>query len=133
MATSTRKQGRERTTVYNGTEPFDDKTDWARIDAMTDDDIKRQITENPDAAPLTTTLTGKRRTVHNADAAPNAKAIRTRLGMSQSEFARTFGLPLDALKQWEQHRREPAGTARTLLLIIDREPDAVRRAVAAVD
>jgi len=33
------------------------------------------------------------------------------------------------LKDWEQHRRDPEGPARTLLLVIDREPEAVRRAL----
>lgn len=28
-----------------------DRTDWARVEAMTDEDIDRQIAENPDAAP----------------------------------------------------------------------------------
>jgi uncharacterized protein (DUF4415 family) len=27
-------------------------SDWARVDAMTDEDIDRQIAENPDAAPI---------------------------------------------------------------------------------
>jgi uncharacterized protein (DUF4415 family) len=28
------------------------ETDWAAVDAMTDEDIDRQIDENPDAAPI---------------------------------------------------------------------------------
>ncbi|MGI9041186.1 MAG: BrnA antitoxin family protein [Gemmatimonadales bacterium] len=32
--------------------PKASKTDWKRLDAMTDEDIARQIAKNPDAAPL---------------------------------------------------------------------------------
>jgi hypothetical protein len=44
-------------------------------------------------------------------------------------FARTFGLNVAALRDWEQRRRVPRGPARSLLRIIDREPDAARRAL----
>jgi putative transcriptional regulator len=59
------------------------------------------------------------------------KAIRLKFGMSQEEFAKTFGLNLAALRDWEQQRRMPRGPARTLLQIIEREPAAVRRALRA--
>jgi len=58
----------------------------------------------------------------------NVKAIRRRLGHSQSRFARTFGSNLDAVQNWEG-RRAPDLTARALLRVIEREPDAVRRAL----
>ena len=59
----------------------------------------------------------------------NVKAIRRKLGYSQSKFARTFGFNLDAVQNWEQGRRSPDLTARALLRVIEREPDAVRRAL----
>ena len=58
-------------------------------------------------------------------------ALRHRLGLSQAAFARSFGLDLGALQAWEQHRRRPDRTARTLLAVIAREPDAFLRALAA--
>ena len=61
----------------------------------------------------------------------DVKAIRRKLGMSQAEFARSFGFGLDAVQNWEQGRRRPEGAARAFLKVIDREPDAVRRALAA--
>ena len=61
--------------------------------------------------------------------AVNVKAIRRKLGYSQSKFARTFGFNLDAVQNWEQGRRAPDLTARALLRVIEREPDAVRRAL----
>lgn len=57
-------------------------------------------------------------------------AIRGRLGLSQAEFAARFGFKLDAVQNWEQGRRRPEGAARAYLRVIDREPDAVRRALA---
>ena len=51
--------------------------------------------------------------------------------MSQDRFAKTFALNLATLRDWEQERRMPHGPARTLLQIIDREPEAVRRALRA--
>jgi putative transcriptional regulator len=57
--------------------------------------------------------------------------LRGRLGLSQMEFARAFGLDLGAVQAWEQRRRRPDRTARILLAVIAREPDAVMRALAA--
>ena len=57
-------------------------------------------------------------------------AIRTRLGLSQDEFAKRFGFKLDALQIWEQGRRRPDRAARAFLRVIEREPDAVLRALA---
>jgi putative transcriptional regulator len=64
-------------------------------------------------------------------AAVDVKAIRQKLGMSQAAFARSFGFALDAVQNWEQGRRRPEGAARAFLKVIEREPDAVRRALAA--
>lgn len=58
-------------------------------------------------------------------------SIRKRAGLSQNAFAAKFGIAPATLKDWEQRRREPEGPARTLLLIIDREPEAVTRALRA--
>lgn len=59
----------------------------------------------------------------------SAKAVRASLGLSQTEFARKFGVELSTLREWEQGKREPSGAARTLLLIISRIPDAVESAL----
>jgi putative transcriptional regulator len=61
----------------------------------------------------------------------DVKALRRKLGMSQSRFAASFGFGLDAVQSWEQGRRRPEGAARVLLKVIEHDPDAVRRALAA--
>ena len=58
-------------------------------------------------------------------------AIRKRLGLSQQEFARRFGLSVAMVRDWEQKRRNPDRAARTLLLVIDRNPKAVELALSA--
>jgi len=55
-------------------------------------------------------------------------AVRERLGLSQPELARAFGVSVDTLQNWEQGRRVPRGPARVLLTIIDQEPGLVLRA-----
>ncbi|MBF0269209.1 MAG: helix-turn-helix domain-containing protein [Alphaproteobacteria bacterium] len=58
-------------------------------------------------------------------------ALRRRLGLSQSAFAHSFGLDVTAIHAWEQGRRKPDRAARVLLAVIAKEPEAVRRALAA--
>ncbi len=51
--------------------------------------------------------------------------IRKKMGMSQVIFANTFGLKVSTLRDWEQGRRQPDGTARILLAIIAKHPAVV--------
>jgi putative transcriptional regulator len=60
----------------------------------------------------------------------NVKSIRRRLKLTQDEFSRRFAIPQGTLRDWEQGRRHPEGPARTLLLVIAHEPQAVERALA---
>ena len=60
----------------------------------------------------------------------DVKRIRQRLHLSQTEFARRYGFSPSAVKDWEQHRRRPEAAARVLLMVIDKEPEAVDRALA---
>jgi putative transcriptional regulator len=103
--------------------------DWAALDALTDDEIDAQIAADPDAAPDISDWSlddPKVRIMVPTD----VKAIRAKFGLSQDRFAKAFALNLATLRDWEQQRRMPHGPARTLLQIIDREPEAVRRALA---
>jgi putative transcriptional regulator len=59
----------------------------------------------------------------------DVKAIRTKLGMTQLEFASRFGFSIKTLQQWEQKQRVPEGPTRAYLLVIDRDPQAVQRAL----
>ncbi len=60
----------------------------------------------------------------------DVKLIRRRLKLTQPAFSRRFGFDVRAVQDWEQKRRRPERTARILLTLIAREPDAVSRALA---
>ena len=60
----------------------------------------------------------------------DVRAVRRKLGMSQDVFARQFGVSAATVRNWEQGRRRPEGPARVLLQVIDKEPEAVKRALA---
>ncbi len=61
----------------------------------------------------------------------DVKAIRRRLGMSQSEFARMIGVSVATLQNWEQGRRRPEGPARALLKVAAENPKAVSAVLAS--
>jgi putative transcriptional regulator len=76
------------------------------------------------------TTRGQPYTVH-VPATVDVKAIRKRLGLTQAAFAQRYGFELGSIRNWEQGRRQPEGPARILLLVIDKEPEAVHRALAS--
>jgi len=59
----------------------------------------------------------------------DVKAIRKRLGMTQTQFAAAFGISLGTLRHWERGDRTPRGPARVLLQVVREEPEAVLRAL----
>ncbi len=61
----------------------------------------------------------------------NVGAIRRKLGMSQAAFAACFGFSIKNVQNWEQGSRRPEGPARAYLLVIDRNPKAVQKALSA--
>lgn len=58
-------------------------------------------------------------------------ALRKRMNLSRQKFADRFGLDARALQDWEQGRRVPDRAARVLLTVIDRDPEAVVRAIGS--
>ena len=59
----------------------------------------------------------------------DVKAIRTKLGKSQSEFALMIGVSVATLRNWEQGRRTPEGPALALLRVVSAAPRTVTRAL----
>ena len=96
--------------------------DWGKVDGTRDADIARQIVEDPETAPVLS---------DDAHAAVRVKMVRHRLGLTQAGFAARFRVPLGTVRDWEQGRRRPDAPALALLLVIDREPEAAMRALAA--
>lgn len=59
----------------------------------------------------------------------NVKKVRESIGMSQPEFAATFGISLGTLRHWERGDRNPHGPALVLLNVIKVNPHAVLEAL----
>ena len=69
--------------------------------------------------------------VHPAPGAQDIIAIRQRAGLTRKQFAAILGTAVGTLRKWEDGTRAPSGAARTLLLVLRRNPKAVLEALAA--
>jgi len=106
------------------TKPFEDKTDWDRLRAMTDEEVTAAAMADPDALPMTP---GQLRTVHRV---PRTKTLRRALSLTQEEFAARYLIPIGTLRDWEQGRCAPDQPARAYLAVIAHDPEGVKRALA---
>ncbi len=95
------------------------RIDAAKLDVTTDEDIARQIADDPDVAPDLST--------RSDPLPPDPRMLRERVGMSQEAFARTLGIPVATLRNWEQKRFKLDPAAVSLLRIVDRDPEAAFR------
>lgn len=59
--------------------------------------------------------------------AVDVKLVRQRTGLTQEQFATTFGISLGTLRHWERGDRKPHGPALVLLNAVAREPATVLR------
>ena len=59
----------------------------------------------------------------------DVKAIRTKLHMTQRAFASRFGFSINTLRHWEQGKRQPEGPTRAYLVVIERAPHVVQKAL----
>ena len=90
---------------------------------MTDEEITLAALSDPDAQPLTEAQLARMQRV------PLAKRLRWKLGLSQDDFARRFGIPVGTLRDWEQHRSKPDQAAESFLKVIAANPKAVEKAL----
>jgi putative transcriptional regulator len=61
----------------------------------------------------------------------DVREIRRRTKLSQDKFAERFGFTAARVRDWEQGRSKPDGAVRAYLIVIDREREAVERALSA--
>jgi putative transcriptional regulator len=101
------------------------KIDWSRVDAMTEAERHAAATADPDARPMTDEEWAR------APRVPHVSIVRRALKLSQEQFAATFHIPIGTIRDWEQGRYEPDAAARAYLRVIAREPNVVRRVLAA--
>jgi putative transcriptional regulator len=55
----------------------------------------------------------------------DVREVRTKMGLSQAQFATKFGFPPATLRNWEQGRARPDAPTRVLLAVIAKHPEAV--------
>jgi putative transcriptional regulator len=61
----------------------------------------------------------------------DVRAVRRKLGKSQTQFALMIGVSVGTLRNWEQGRRRPDGPAMALLRVASLRPKAVAEALSA--
>jgi putative transcriptional regulator len=64
-----------------------------------------------------------------SNAGRHVRAIRKKVGLSRPAFAKRFGFALASVRDWEQGRRRPTRAARTLLRVIEYNPEMVLKAL----
>ncbi len=106
------------------TKLLEDKTDWGRLSAMSDEEVTAAAIADPDAKPMTPEQ------VRSAQRVPKTKTLRRALSMTQEGFALRFRIPIGTLRDWEQGRCEPDQPARAYLTVIAHDPEGVKRALA---
>ena len=58
------------------------------------------------------------------------RMVRHKLGLTQQQFAQTYGIPVHSLRQYEMARYMPPPATRAYLKVIEAEPEVVKRVVA---
>ena len=99
------------------------RTDWDRLDRMTDEEVEAAALADPDAQPMTDEALAR------AFRPREIVELRQRLGLNQAEFAHRFRIDLRALQDWEHGIGVPEDIARVYLRVIDRNPEAVAAAL----
>ncbi len=62
-----------------------------------------------------------------------ARKARAETGLSQTEFASQYGIPVASLRDWEQGRRMPDNAAQSYLQVITAMPDDVAQALHSTE
>ena len=57
------------------------------------------------------------------------REVRKQANLTQAQMAPLMGMNLSSYRKWEQGTRRVSGPAATLLRVLEREPEAVKRAL----
>ncbi len=98
--------------------------DQAQLDGLTDADITRGAEADPDNPPLSEAELARLR------GAMRVRQVRAGAGLSQAAFARAYHISLARLRDLEQGRSGADSALQAYLTVIEREPEAVARALA---
>lgn len=99
------------------------EAEWARLQAMTEEELHQNALLDPDNPPLTDDQLARMRRV------PNPQEIRQQLGLTQREFSKQYQIALGTLRDWEQGARRPDSAAKAYLRVIQENPGAVLKAL----
>lgn len=103
--------------------PTMSREEWARLEAMTDEQITAAAESDLDNPPLTD------EELERVRMARRVQAVRARTGLSQRRFAETYRINVARLRDLEQGRTQPDSAMLAYLTVIEREPKAVERAL----
>jgi putative transcriptional regulator len=95
------------------------KTDLRKFDTTTEADIRRHMIEDGEDPAHALSI----------EQIYSPQVIRKRLKMTQEEFAQALRIPVATLRNWEQGRNAIDPAARSLLMVVARNP---RTALAAL-
>ena len=100
------------------------ETDREYHDSLSDEALEAAARADPDNLPATAAMAAR------AESAHTVRRVRTATGLSQARFAARYGLSAAAVRNWEQGRRTPEASTLCYLRVIERDPQAVNRALA---
>jgi len=98
--------------------------EWARLEAMTPEQIEQNALDDPDNPPWTD------EELERGFTGRFVRQTREATGLSQDKFAQKFGVNVARLRDWEQGRHLPDSFALSFLRVIARNPKAVEEALA---
>ncbi len=76
---------------------------------------------------ITALKNGKDKSIILLPSHSDITTLRANLNLSQAQFAKTIGISVKTLQNWEQARRSPQGPARALLQIIAKYPEILAK------
>jgi putative transcriptional regulator len=97
----------------------------ARLEALSDAEITAAAKGDPDNPPLSA------QELRRLEAVRRVRQVRARTGLSQARFAQMYRINLARLRDLEQGRTQADSAMMAYLTVIEREPEAVRRAIEA--
>jgi putative transcriptional regulator len=97
----------------------------ARLEALSDADVDRAATGDPDAQ------SAKDNALDRAVLGRRLRRLRGKAGLDQVAFAEKYRIEADLLRDVEEGRVMPTSAFIAYLAVIEREPDAVMRALEA--
>lgn len=97
----------------------------ARLDAMSPGEIESNARSDPDNPPVTEDE------LERGAVARTIRRARERSGLSRPKFAARYRIDPVRLLDWEHGRFLPDSAALAYICVIEREPEAVERALAS--